>query len=265
MEDQDKALLKKTIRFIIETGYEETRNEFLTTNVLADEIDFIDYISDNQKIVINQLKEKINFLNDYNYEIDIKDIHAIWDRDHFWFYNEYQKFLKEKRKELETNLDDTRDRVAFVAVITEKSKELEAINEKGVKVDETRDQIIFSDAIVKKLHDTFNNVLWVDMKYSDFYNCFDRNNAPIIYPDFTTKRGGAKFIFILSHITPSNGIPVNDNIALKCFGLKLYSQRKHSLTNLKENGPFLRKLKDIFKDSYTSVSMTKHNTIHINK
>jgi len=75
---------------------------------------------------------------------------------------------------------------------------------------------------VNKSYDHFNNVLFNEMPYKDYLNCFDLNSPEPKHPKFL-KNQGINFVYFLSMIEDRK---VNDKIALDRFGLKHYRNRK---------------------------------------
>lgn len=91
--------LQKALRLVIDFSYEQSLKEYLSANILANEIDFINYITNNLKETINDLKPQIDFF--FNDKIDTEEEYLnLRKRDNYWFFIEYQKYIDEKKRVL---------------------------------------------------------------------------------------------------------------------------------------------------------------------
>lgn len=98
--------IRRGIRTHIQINYEISLKEFLQTNYLADEVFYINYIDKNQKERLQELENEVSFFDISEGEKVTDDIANQWynetiTRDHYWYYKEYQIFLKERLTELE--------------------------------------------------------------------------------------------------------------------------------------------------------------------
>lgn len=98
--------VRRSIRTHIKINYELSLKEFLQTNHLADEIFYINFIDKNQKERLHELEKEVSFFDISEGEKVTDDIADQWynekiTRDHYWYYKEYQTFLKERLTELE--------------------------------------------------------------------------------------------------------------------------------------------------------------------
>ncbi|WP_281765465.1 hypothetical protein [Neptunitalea lumnitzerae] len=99
---ENQKALRQGLRVTIEFSYFNLLKDYLNTNLLASEIDFINYISKNQEKEIQQLEESTDFYFDDAINTD-EDYQNKINQDHYWYYQEYQKFLDDRRKELDVN------------------------------------------------------------------------------------------------------------------------------------------------------------------
>ena len=91
--------LKEVLKIIFDFDYDGLLNEYLNTNLLATEIDFIDYIATNQNSHLEKLSPQIDFFFNEKINSDTEYENFIM-RDEYWFYREYQNYLIEKRTKL---------------------------------------------------------------------------------------------------------------------------------------------------------------------
>lgn len=93
-----KNKLKEMLKIIFDFDYDGLLNEYLNTNLLATEIDFIDYIATNLNSHLEKLSPQIDFFNEkINSDTEYENFIM---RDEYWFYREYQNYLIEKRTKL---------------------------------------------------------------------------------------------------------------------------------------------------------------------
>lgn len=91
--------IKEAFKIIFDFNYDRLLNEYLNTNLLATEIDFIDYIATNQNSHLEKLSPQIDFF--FNEKINSDTEYENFNmRDEYWFYREYQNYLIEKRTKL---------------------------------------------------------------------------------------------------------------------------------------------------------------------
>lgn len=129
----------------------------------------------------------------------------------------------------------------WLSVLNEKEKPSALpVHSKG------KELIIFSEPVIKKIHETFDGILWANMNYRDFYTCFDLSSQPTCFPDLAGKKSTPKFVFLLMQINESNGIKVTATIALERFGIKGYDQQK-SRANKLSSQQFFGQVKTLFK------------------
>jgi hypothetical protein len=91
--------IKEALKIIFDFNYDGLLNEYLNTNLLATEIDFIDYIATNQNSHLEKLSPQIDFFFNEKINSDTEYENFIM-RDEYWFYREYQNYLIEKRTKL---------------------------------------------------------------------------------------------------------------------------------------------------------------------
>lgn len=91
--------IKEALKIIFDFNYDGLLNEYLNTNLLATEIDFIDYIATNQNSHLEKLSPQIDFFFNEKINSDTEYENFIL-RDEYWFYREYQNYLIEKRTKL---------------------------------------------------------------------------------------------------------------------------------------------------------------------
>lgn len=91
--------LKEVLKIIFDFDYDGLLNEYLNTNLLATEIDFIDYIATNLNSHLEKLSPQIDFFFNEKINSDTEYENFIM-RDEYWFYREYQNYLIEKRTKL---------------------------------------------------------------------------------------------------------------------------------------------------------------------
>lgn len=105
-----KGILQKDVRLNvrnhIQIQYEISFEDFLKENYLADEVFYINLIDKNQKEIIAEYEKIINFHDISEGGAFTDDIADQWysekiTRDNYWYYKEYQIFLKERLAELE--------------------------------------------------------------------------------------------------------------------------------------------------------------------
>lgn len=94
-----KNKLKEMLKIIFDFDYDGLLNEYLNTNLLATEIDFIDYIATNLNSHLEKLSPQIDFFFNEKINSDTEYENFIM-RDEYWFYREYQNYLIEKRTKL---------------------------------------------------------------------------------------------------------------------------------------------------------------------
>ena len=105
-KDISQGGIRGAIRVHIQIQYEISLEEFLRTNHLADEFFYINYIDKNQKERLQELEKEVSFFDISEGKEVTDDIADQWynesiTRDHYWYYKEYQIFLKERLTELE--------------------------------------------------------------------------------------------------------------------------------------------------------------------
>ena len=109
MEDNHRIreMLPGVLRVSIEVDYNSLLGEFLYLNPLGDELDFITILYKSHQKEIDELAGTVNFLDNSDWEIDEGGRCDGWEnkkrKDIYFYLKEYQKFLDEKRKNLETN------------------------------------------------------------------------------------------------------------------------------------------------------------------
>jgi hypothetical protein len=141
--------VRRNIRINIKIQYELEFESFLQTNYLADENFYINYIDKNQKEIIAEYEKIVNF-HDISEGREITD--DIADqcyneskiRDHYWYYIEYQSFLKERLAELE-KLEISKEIINILKVLKNKSNALMIYD-----TNSNIDTILNSDANISK-------------------------------------------------------------------------------------------------------------------
>jgi hypothetical protein len=100
-----QADIRKGVRIHIQIRYEISLEDFLEVNYLADEVYYINLINKQLDEEIIILEEIVNFQDISKGDKVLDDIADQWydekiTRDHYWYYKEYQSFLKERLQEL---------------------------------------------------------------------------------------------------------------------------------------------------------------------
>ncbi len=90
-----KETLEKGLEIIIDYSYEQLLSEYLQENILASEIDFIHFISQNQVKALIDLESRIHFF-DYKSIDSIKEAENQIEKDKYWFYKMYQVYLNKR-------------------------------------------------------------------------------------------------------------------------------------------------------------------------
>ena len=90
-----KETLEKGLEIIIDYSYEQLLSEYLQENILASEIDFIHFISQNQVKALIDLESRIHFF-DYKSIDPIKETENHIEKDNYWFYKMYQVYLNKR-------------------------------------------------------------------------------------------------------------------------------------------------------------------------
>lgn len=93
-----KTRIKKNLNSLFDYCYNILIVDYLDKNPLAEEVDFINYIYENQTLRMNEIKPLINFSPDYD-SPDL-DGHNLILKDEYWCYFEYQNYLKAKLIEI---------------------------------------------------------------------------------------------------------------------------------------------------------------------
>lgn len=94
-----KGKLKEALKVIFDFSYENLLEDYLSVNILANEIDFIDYIKENQKAHLETLKPKVDFFWSGEVKTD-SEYNKMIKRNEYWFFREYENYLIEKRNML---------------------------------------------------------------------------------------------------------------------------------------------------------------------
>lgn len=98
--------VRRNIRTHIQIQHEIGFESFLEANYLADETYYIDLIYKQNEVIIAEYEKIVNFQDISGGDEITDDIADQWynesiTRDHYWYYKEYQMFLKERLTELE--------------------------------------------------------------------------------------------------------------------------------------------------------------------
>ena len=90
-----KETLEKGLEIVIDYSYKQLLSEYLQENILASEIDFIHFISQNQVKALIDLESRIHFF-DYKSIDPIKETENHIEKDNYWFYKMYQVYLNKR-------------------------------------------------------------------------------------------------------------------------------------------------------------------------
>ncbi len=154
-----------------------------------------------------------------------EDFNGTKDDLNMYFYNATSNnHTSNEFSELYHNLRTYIDKRKKVKVIRNLILEYQNVGKPNIS---TTQNFIEDIEKITESYKVFNKLLFEEMRFDDYLNCFDLNSSSLKHPVFIQGKQ-ADFVYFLSQIPK---IRINDKIAEQHFGIKYYKQQISKMPN----------------------------------